>query len=70
MLRDDVTTAKPFDTLADRDAERDGGYTRVLKAGFRYCDSAPMAGIEIVDRDPEAKGQDSGPVVEDEEELE
>ena len=70
MLRDDVTTAKLFDTLADRYAERDGGYTRVLKAGFRYGDSAPMAVIELVDRDPEAKGQDSGPVVEDEEELE
>ena len=70
MLRDDVTTAKLFDPLADRYAERDGGYPRVLKAGFRYGDSAPMAVIELVDRDPEAKGQDSGPVVEDEEELE
>ena len=70
MLRDDATTAKLFDTLADRYAERAGGYTRVLKAGFRYGDSAAMAVIELVDRDPEAKGQDSGPMPEDEKELE
>lgn len=53
--------AKLFDVLASRYAERPGGYTRVLKAGFRYGDSAPMAVIEFVDRDPEAKGKDSGP---------
>ena len=62
QLRDDATVAKLFDTLADRYKERPGGYTRVLKAGFRYGDSAPMAVIEFVDRDEEAKGQDSGPV--------
>ncbi len=55
---------KLFTTLADRYAGRNGGYTRVLKAGFRYGDSAPMAVIELVDRDPEAKGLDSGPVQE------
>ena len=70
ILRDDATTAKLFDTLAERYSERAGGYTRVLKAGFRYGDSAPMAVIELVDRDPEAKGLNSGPVQEDEDELE
>jgi len=69
MLRDDATTAKLFDTLAARYAERPGGYTRVLKAGFRYGDSAAMAVIELVDRDPEAKGLDSGPVPEEALEL-
>jgi len=53
---------KLFTTLADRYTDRPGGYTRVLRAGFRYGDSAPMALIELVDRDPEAKGLDSGPV--------
>ena len=53
--------AKLFETLGPRYAARPGGYTRVLKAGFRYGDSAPMAVIELVDRDPEAKGLDSGP---------
>ncbi len=52
---------KLFTTLAGRYADRPGGYTRVLRAGFRYGDSAPMALIELVDRDPDAKGQDSGP---------
>ncbi len=53
---------KLFTTLADRYRDRPGGYTRVIKAGFRYGDSAPMAVIELVDRDPDAKGVDSGPV--------
>ena len=55
-LRDDAALSKLFDTLADRYKDRPGGYTRVLKAGFRYGDSAPMAIIELVDRDPDAKG--------------
>ena len=55
-LRDDAVVAKLFDILAERYKERGGGYTRVLKAGFRYGDSAPMAIIELVERDPEAKG--------------
>ena len=56
FLRDDETLTKLFSTLADRYKDRPGGYTRVLKAGFRYGDSAPMAVIELVDRDPDAKG--------------
>ena len=65
MLRDDATTAKLFDTLAERYAERSGGYIRVLKAGYRYGDAAPMAVIELVERDEDAKGFDSGPLPED-----
>jgi large subunit ribosomal protein L17 len=61
VLRDTQLTAKLFDELAGRYKERNGGYSRVLKAGFRYGDMAPMAVIELVDRDPDAKGQDSGP---------
>jgi large subunit ribosomal protein L17 len=61
-IRDDAMVAKLFETLGPRYATRPGGYTRVLKAGFRYGDSAPMAVIELVDRDTEARGQDSGPV--------
>ena len=57
---------KVFDILAERYKERNGGYTRIMKAGFRYGDSAPMAVIELVDRDPEALGQDSGPIIEKE----
>ena len=63
-LRDDAAVAKLFDTLAERYKERQGGYVRVLKAGFRYGDSAPMAIIEFVDRDESAKGLDSGPTAE------
>ncbi len=70
MLRDEATTAKLFATLAPRYAERHGGYTRVLKAGFRYGDSAPMAVIELVERDEDAKGLDSGPLPEMLEEAE
>tara|TARA_B100000676_G_scaffold277842_1_gene299795 strand:+ start:1493 stop:1900 length:408 start_codon:yes stop_codon:yes gene_type:complete len=68
MLRDDATTAKLFDTLADRYADRSGGYTRVIKAGYRYGDTAPMAVIELVERDEDAKGLDSGPLPEELEE--
>ncbi|GAB4377191.1 MAG: 50S ribosomal protein L17 [Kiloniellaceae bacterium] len=64
VLRDTEITAKLFDDLAERYKERNGGYCRVLKAGFRYGDMAPMAVIELVDRDPDAKGQDSGPTQE------
>jgi len=61
-LRDDSMTTKLFEVLADRYKDRNGGYTRVLKAGYRYGDSAPMAVIELVDRDEDARGLDSGPV--------
>ena len=53
-----------FDVLAARYKDRQGGYTRIIKAGFRYGDNAPMAVIEFVDRDVDAKGLDSGPVQE------
>ena len=69
-LRDEAAVSKLFDTLASRYAERQGGYCRVMKAGFRYGDNAPMAVIEFVDRDEDAKGQDSGPVMTDEDEYE
>lgn len=60
-LQDETQLKKLFDVLAERYSDRDGGYTRVLKAGFRDSDSAQMAVIEFVDRDEDAKGQDSGP---------
>lgn len=69
-LQDKDMVAKLFDTLAERYEGRAGGYTRVLKAGFRYGDSAPMAIIEFVERDVDAKGQDSGPVLMDDDEEE
>src|SRR5882762_4384067 len=61
-LGDRALADKLLTTLAERYAARAGGYTRIVKAGFRYGDDAPMAVIELVDRDPDAKGQDSGPV--------
>src|SRR5437764_10659330 len=61
QLRDDVIVAKLFGALAERYRTRAGGYTRVLRAGIRYGDAASMAVIELVDRDPTAKGLDSGP---------
>ncbi len=67
QMRDETQVKKLFDVLGPRYKDRNGGYTRVMKAGFRYGDSAPMAVIELVDRDPDAKGQDSGPVLEVEE---
>ncbi len=56
QVRDVAMVGKLFETLAGRYQERSGGYTRVLKAGFRYGDNAPLAVIELVDRDPEARG--------------
>ena len=69
-LGDETQLKKLFDVLAERYADRDGGYTRVIKAGYRGSDAAQMAVIEFVDRDVDAKGQDSGPVMNDDEEFE
>lgn len=69
-IRDDKAVKKLFEVLGPRYAERPGGYTRVLKAGFRYGDSAPMAVVELVDRDPEAKGMDSGPTADKDDMIE
>jgi len=66
-VRDEAMVKKLFDVLGPRYKDRPGGYTRVMKAGFRYGDSAPMAVIELVDRDEEARGQDSGPTQDREE---
>ena len=71
-LLDAKQEAKLFEVLAERYAGRDGGYTRIIKAGFRGSDAAPMGIIELVDRDVDAKGQDSGPInanIEDEDEA-
>jgi len=70
FLRDEKIVSKLFSSLAERYKDRAGGYTRVLKAGFRYGDAAPMAVIELVDRDPTAKGLDSGPTGDKVEETE
>jgi large subunit ribosomal protein L17 len=66
QLRDEGMVKKLFAVLGPRYQDRQGGYTRVLKAGFRYGDNAPMAVIEFVDRDVDARGQDSGPTMKDE----
>jgi ribosomal protein L17 len=68
-ILDEAQERKLFDVLAERYAGREGGYTRIIKAGIRASDAAPIAIIELVDRDADAKGQDSGPVM-NEEELE
>ena len=67
VLKDRALVGKLFSTLAERYKERSGGYTRVLRAGYRYGDSAPMAIIELVDRDPDAKGAEDIARVEAEE---
>jgi large subunit ribosomal protein L17 len=63
-IRDVDQAKKLFDVLAPRYKDRQGGYLRIIKAGFRYGDNAPLAVIEFIDRDVDAKGQDSGPVQE------
>ena len=66
-LMDEAQLQKLFDVLAERYKDRNGGYTRIIKAGIRASDAAPIAIIELVDRDVDAKGQDSGPVANEEE---
>jgi large subunit ribosomal protein L17 len=66
QIRDAAIVKKLFETIGPRYKERNGGYTRVLKAGFRYGDNAPMAVIELVDRDVDARGMDSGPTQKEE----
>lgn len=63
QIKDVVLVRKLFEVLGPRYSERHGGYTRIMKAGFRYGDNAPMAVIEFVDRDVEARGKDSGPTM-------
>jgi len=71
QMKDETQVKKLFDVLGPRYKERNGGYIRILKAGFRFGDNAPQAVIEFVDRDVDAKGLDSGPVqVRDEDEAE
>nr|WP_319382488.1 50S ribosomal protein L17 [uncultured Roseibium sp.] len=70
QIRDTAMVAKLFETLGERYKDRNGGYSRVLKAGFRYGDNAPMAVIELVDRDPDARGADDRARVEAEETAE
>ena len=70
VLRDETVLGKLFSTIGPRYSERPGGYTRVLRKGFRHGDMAPLAVIELVDRDPDAKGLDSGPDQNDEDQPE
>ena len=68
-LQDETQLKKLFDVLAERYSDREGGYTRIIKAGYRASDSAQLAIIEFVDRDEDVKGQDSGPVMTEEDEY-
>ena len=70
QIRDVAVVSKLFDAIASRYANRNGGYLRIMKAGYRYGDHAPLAVIEFVDRDVDAKGQDSGPVEQYDDEAE
>ncbi|MGB3753057.1 MAG: 50S ribosomal protein L17 [Parerythrobacter sp.] len=69
-LGDETQLKKLFDVLAERYSDREGGYTRIIKAGYRAGDASHMAVIELVDRDVEARGQDSGPVMNEDQEYE